>query len=269
MKLTDQHVHTDHSPDGTSALKDHYSVACDRGIEVIAFTDHLDYEVYGGHEKNRKRLHEIHESVQSLERCNICHPIFGIELGYQQEYEQTVIDDLSTINSLDFIIGSLHEIDGIGFSGGPSVEKYFDTHGKRGFDVYFDALAGFAEEGIYDIIGHFDIVKRFSRVHGYTYHSFEYRSIIHDILEVIISRDKGIEINGSGIHQPAQEPFPDFETVEMFFEQGGKWLTIGSDSHAPELVGRSCGFLTDRLLEMGINELAMYDKRKPQLIRID
>jgi histidinol-phosphatase (PHP family) len=269
MRLTDQHVHTGHSPDGSGALSDHYSIARERSIEIIAFTDHLDYEYYGGHDENCKRLEAIDESIQALDISDGCHPVFGIELSYQEEYTHKVINDLATAKKLDFIIGSLHVINEIGFSGGSSVKKYFDTFGKRGFSVYMDALAGFVENGIYDVIGHFDIVKRYSKLHGYTYNSSEYTSIIRDILKVIIAKGKSIEINGSGIHQPAQEPFPDFRTVEMFFELGGKWLTVGSDSHNPKSVGRSCDYLTEKLLEMGVTKLATFEKRNPQLVDID
>ncbi len=267
-KLLDLHVHTGLSPDGQGKPQAHYDRAVELGLSIIGFSDHLDYEHHNNHSENRRILGLINENFHSLETVDTCKPLLGIELAYQQEFESTAQEDISIIPELDFIIGSIHEIDKLGFSGGPTVKEFFNKHRKHCFTKYFDTLAGFAENGIYDVVGHFDIIKRFSNLHGYTFKPTEYKSIIQDILSVIISRDKGIEINASGVYQPPKEPFPDYKIVEWFFELGGKWLTVGSDSHTPENVGRGCKEAMMRLSQIGVDEITYFEKRKPQIVKL-
>ncbi len=264
MKLTDQHIHTNLSPDGKGDPQEHYNKAVELGLPVIAFTDHLDYESHNRDFDKKIAINKINETLKKIETNNKCKLIRGIELGYQEEFHETIDSELELLENLDFMIGSLHEIDGLGFSGGSSYKKYFDKYRKSSFGVYFDSLSGFAERGSFDVIGHFDIVKRFSILEGYRYNSSDFKSVICDILEVIIGRDKGIEINCSGLFQSPEDTFPDMKTVEWFFERGGKHLTIGSDSHKPEHISRGVKVAIERLQEMGINSISIFENRKPQ-----
>jgi histidinol-phosphatase (PHP family) len=51
-------------------------------------------------------------------------------------------------------------------------------------------------------------------------------------------------------------------------ERNGKYLTIGSDAHRPEHVGKDIDYVNDKLLEMGIKDTAIFVDRKPILIPI-
>ncbi|MEZ4813138.1 MAG: histidinol-phosphatase HisJ family protein [Caldisericia bacterium] len=264
MKLTDLHIHTNLSPDGKGDPQQHYNRAVELGLSVIAFTDHLDYETYNKDFDKKIIIKRINETLAQIQTGDKCKLIRGVELGYQEEFHETIDIELELLENLDFMIGSLHEIDGLGFSGSSSYKKYFDKHRRKSFGVYFDSLSGFAERGSFDVIGHFDIVKRFSILEGYNYKSSEYKNIICDILDVIIGRSKGIEINCSGLFQSPEDTFPDMKTVEWFFERGGEHLTIGSDSHKPEHISRGIKVVIERLQEMGINSVSIFENRKPK-----
>ena len=51
------------------------------------------------------------------------------------------------------------------------------------------------------------------------------------IFSELAKKDKGLEINTSGLRQKYGKTFPDFECVRLFRECGGKIISIGSDAH--------------------------------------
>ena len=60
---------------------------------------------------------------------------------------------------------------------------------------------------------------------------------IRAILQHVVARGKGIEINTNPLRKGRIEPNPPAIVVNWFRELGGQYLTVGSDSHAPHHVG--------------------------------
>lgn len=199
MQPVDLHIHTHLSPDGKGRMQEFYNRAKEEELALICFTDHLDFE-YGWDPVGLNAVIAHGKSeYQELETASDTKALFGVELAYQEEFEGEAKESIDSLKP-DFVVGSVHEIDGLGFSG-RNVSKYFDKFGRNSFSKYFDVLSAFAEKGIFDVVGHFDIVKRNSKKCGYEFKTAEYKSIIRDILKAIISRNKGIEVNTSGMRQ--------------------------------------------------------------------
>ena len=61
----------------------------------------------------------------------------------------------------------------------------------------------------------------------------DYPDELTAVLKRVIERDKGIEINTSGIRQDVGEMLPGLSILNLYKSLGGKILTIGSDAHNP------------------------------------
>jgi len=259
--MIDLHIHTSLSPDAKGSIDSNVKVAVQRGFKIIGFTEHWDldrWELSKGF-MIHKSSQEIIRNYNSGGRVEI---LFGAELAYNKPNEKYVKQFISEVN-LDYILGSVHEVDGLNFSEIGEAGQYFERYGEKGFGIYLENLGRFADEGIYDVLAHLDIVKRFSKILGYPFKLEKYKSQIKEIVKTVIKRNRAIEINASGFRQPPAEPYPNLKVVEWFFDEGGKHLTIGSDSHDSNTLGNGCDIVISKLLEMGIVDLTIYRSRQP------
>ena len=89
----------------------------------------------------------------------------------------------------------------------------------------------------------------------------EYREIIDEILKTLVRKDKGMEINTSGV-DICGVFLPQIEFLRRFRELGGKIVTVGSDAHNAERVGQYC----DRAVAMArdvFGYVCTFEDRKP------
>ncbi len=120
----------------------------------------------------------------------------------------------------------------------------------------------------FDVYGHLDYVVRYG---GYAEKRIDYqefREILDEILIQLIKKDKGIEINTSGIRYGLGNPHPNIDIVKRYKELGGKIITIGSDAHKVEDFAKDFDIAYDLLKEAGFDEIAIFHHRKPDFIKI-
>jgi len=111
------------------------------------------------------------------------------------------------------------------------------------------------------VLGHLDIVQRYAFETGKVYDLEDYKDYIYDILKIIISRGKGIEINTSGLLSN-NLLFPKLEILQMYKDLKGEILTVGSDAHSRNRVGEKISYVYDTLKNIGFKYVFTYDNRK-------
>ena len=89
-----------------------------------------------------------------------------------------------------------------------------------------------------------------------------YDDKICEILKLAIKRDVALEVNTSNLKTAYPFIMPDEKILKMYFELGGKLLTIGSDAHNVD--GLCCGFSKtfETLKNIGFSELYYFKNRK-------
>ncbi|MBP7733668.1 MAG: histidinol-phosphatase HisJ family protein [Caldisericia bacterium] len=265
MPKTDLHVHSSVSPDCGTPIANQIQAAEKIGLETIAFTEHWDFDRFNPNsdflvpQMERKALASIKTSIKVLT---------GVELGFHKEFEDYARMHIASM-PIDFILGSIHQPTDLNISEIGEAKQVFDQFGRKTFDIYFDALMGLTGTLLFDSLAHLDIVKRFALECGYSFKPKEYKSVICDILELLVENDKALEINTSGLRQSPEETFPSFLVVEWFLERNGKYLTVGSDAHRPEHVGKDIDLVNAKLKEMGIKETTMFVNRMPHPVSIE
>ena len=78
-------------------------------------------------------------------------------------------------------------------------EQFQEGMTFENYETYFKEVLTFVQMGDFDVLGHLDIVQRYAFETGNVYNLEDYRDYIYNILKVIISRGKGIEVNTSGL----------------------------------------------------------------------
>ena len=94
-----------------------------------------------------------------------------------------------------------------------------------------------------------------------------YRDKIQVILETLVEKGRGIEVNTSGLRS-GQGCFPDLEVVRLFKELGGEAITVGSDAHFKEDVGQGIAQGYELIKAAGFKYVATFSDRRPEFIKI-
>ncbi len=262
--LADYHMHSKFSTDGKAVLAEMIEGALSKGLKKICFTEHMDHgypisEQFpeGSWELNvDSYLYDLLKlREQYRDRIDIG---FGIEIGMQESvFKENTITAKS--HEFDFIIGSIHLVDGVDIY----EPRYFeDKTPHEGIEKYFKTiLANIKKFQNYDVLGHIDYVVRKVPGGESVYNTLDYKDLIDEILNCVIDNEKGIEINTAALNKGFSNPNPHRDIVKRYRELGGEFITIGSDAHKPEDIAGHFDIAEQILREAGFDYYNTYENR--------
>jgi histidinol-phosphatase (PHP family) len=266
--MMNYHFHDEHSSDGSRPLLEHCEAARRGGVDEICVTNHVETLQGDGtwdvdFEEAVRRFERVQESVTKARGEFPELAIrFGAEFAFRPEWTEP-LRRLAESLPFDFILGSLHDVDGIDVSGPDASEFFRDRPLTAAYGRYFEALHELVEWGAFDAVAHFDLVKRYGHK---AYGEFEPAALEAPIRSVLAEMGRagiGMEVNTSGCAQWPRTPFPDESVLGWAREEGVPFLTLGSDSHAPEHFTQG---LTDGLAHAaraGWDRLTLFEARRP------
>lgn len=228
----DAHLHTNLSWDSNVAIDVFAVAALERGIDELAITDHVDFEpgapayAYASFE-DRERI--VREAAERWGPQGVAIR-FGAELTYDRSWEADIRDHLAR-HAYDFTIGSVHDRVDSPYSPG-NVQRWVEGRSLR--DIVapsFDEVEAAARSGLFDALGHLDVVKRYLHPHVSSETLAEAPELYEPILRALVDSGTALEINTSGLRHPVGETYPSAAIVNRFREIGGRAVTVGSDAH--------------------------------------
>lgn len=285
--LIDCHTHCRFSPDGQDEPSKLVEMASQLGLKALAITDHCECntwfepEHYGIDSSkadpddivmfNCKSFHE--SSLQPMKELkNQDHGdlvlIHGIELGQPLQAED-IANELVSDKNIDFVIGSLHNN-----SGKPDFYYLeYDKMSPQQIDTllkeYFDQVLEMCIVGKFDILGHLTYPLRYiSGKYGISVDIDRYRKTIEKIFTTLISNNKGIEINTSGLYTDLKKTMPDAQLVKLYKDIGGEIISIGSDAHRAEDVGRGIAQGAQITKDCGFDHVAYFKNHEPVFVNL-
>ncbi len=260
--MIDSHVHSKVSADCNVPMQVMCANALRKGIDMLAFTEHLEfYQDYQNCKFDKEAYIERYFTEIALcrekfrGRLNI---FSGMEVGQAYLASENALKTLKE-REFDFILGAIHKLDDVDLKNLRYTEETAPLIAKR----YYDAVRMLAETGSFDCLAHLDLFKRYSMRKNCGSLYKENKEKIEEILKILIRREKGIELNTSGIRQGIQECMPSFDVMCMYRELGGELVTLGSDAHRPEDIGDSFVLGVELLKKAGFMRLYRYERRKP------
>ncbi len=290
MINADYHVHSDYSSDGTAPPEQMIKQAIRLGLKRICFTDHMDYDypqvsdysfVFGmeDYQEELRSLREQYSSQISI--------LTGVELGLQPHITDRM-NSLVQNCPLDFVIGSTHVVDRVD----PYYPEYWEgISQEEGIRRYFQAILDNVRsfDGFH-VCGHIDYIIRYTpttMAHKsylradmsvpenklrqaeayaeiYSLYRYEtYAELLDEVLQVLLSKGKGIEVNTSGLRHGLKYAHPRTEILKRYKELGGELITIGSDAHSPEYLGFGFRQTSELLKSLGYRYYAVFQQGKP------
>jgi len=260
MYLCDYHVHSRFSFDSATPVTDACETAIRRGIKELGFADHVDF--YPGDEGFGYYDYEAHRTALQQARKEFGAKLVvrqGLEVDYVRQHEdqaRTYLED----KSFDFIIGSVHYVDGyhIGAS------KATDMSLSELHDRYLAELEACIRSGLFDIIGHPDYLRR-QLAHRFGSSEFDpFAGDLARVMELMAEADVVPEINV----RPERLMVPSLFLLQRYREAGGKAVAIGSDAHRPEEIGGRAVEGLSLARQAGIAFQATYGERRRKLLPI-
>ena len=179
-------------------------------------------------------LSELDEYVEKVARARSDHPQLPIRLALEVDYlpgHETWIRDLANRHPWDYFIGSVHYVSETWDMDNP--KKIDQWRSSDTYDVwagYFDWLTRAASSGLFDIIGHADLCKKF----GF-YPDRDCTGLFERFLDAAQKADVSIETNTAGLRKDCREMYPSPQFLELAHTRQIP-LTFGSDAHAPDAV---------------------------------
>ena len=260
MFYADYHVHTRLSMDGTIPASEMVKAALDAGLNEIALTDHCDLNLMKQFPYSSEECYGEYAAAKSKG----IKVLIGVEIGQQTEFPELSKKILS-FPEYDFVIGSYHCM-----AGYPDFCEivYKDYDVRELYSVYFKGLLEYAKEADFDVLGHITYPFRYGFRQGYDITIDDYPDETDAVLKAIIGRGKGIEANASGLREKRSETMPPLHIVKRYRELGGEIITVGSDAHVPEHVGKGVKETTDALRELGFRYITAFEKRAPRQIKL-
>jgi len=264
--IVDYHTHTSLCKHAQGNAEDYIRRAIGLGLSQIGCSEHIPMpdnfdekhrmsigEYYGTYAPQVTELREKYRDDIIVRR--------GIEADFFPGTEPWVGGFIKE-NEFDYVIGSVHFLGTWGFDDVVFVHRYVENDVDRVYEQYFEAVKKSAQSGLFDIIGHCDLVKKFG--HRPTKNLGD---IIRETMKAIRSNDLCIEINTSGLRKPAKEMYPSEQILEIARELRIP-LTLGSDAHAPEDVARDFDKAIQLIDYYGDGSIATFDRRDRAMVPV-
>jgi len=165
------------------------------------------------------------------------------------------IEELAARYNWDYLIGSIHYLDGWDFDNPKWLGHWAEVDLENLWARYWQAYAEMAGTGLFDILAHADLVKKFGFVPA-----DDPARHYEPAVEAILASGAAIEINTAGWYKPCDEAYPAPGFLQLA-AMAGIPLVISSDAHAPDEVARDFLRAIDLAHECGFTETLIFQGR--------
>lgn len=257
--MFDFHLHSSVSFDSSEHAFDMVKAAESLGLREICFTDHYEFSDTDGFIAEESFDIENYERVYGAIGSKSVKIGRGVEFGLTDN-NQRELDELCQRLDFDFVIGSVHRVNGVDPWYAPFWEKY---ELYEGFEVYLTRMLDYVRaHDNFDVLGHLTHVSKcpFNVTRTPLLYK-DYADVCDEIMRTLAEKGKGMEINTSGVDRVG-EFLPSLEFVRRFRELGGEIITVGSDAHNTARVGQ----YIDGALEIAkdvFGYVCTFEKRRP------
>jgi histidinol-phosphatase (PHP family) len=265
--IVDYHMHLrgpDDSPLGpysADRAEEYVAQAGRAGVDEIGFSDHVYYFRQGKDlweipwllERCTDDLDDYVDAVLEAKRRGL--PVkLGLEVDYFPGIEVGIAELLEPY-PWDYVLGSVHFVDGFPVDQEPGLVHKLPA--GEAWRRYFVWLRNAARSGLFDVLSHPDLVKIF----GMRAPDEETHYLHIETADAVEAAGVCVEVSAAGLHKPVGELYPDRELLAACHERDVP-ITLASDAHQPEHVGRDVAKAAAFAREVGYETVTVFDRRE-------
>jgi histidinol-phosphatase (PHP family) len=270
--LTDYHVHLRTDDLGNSAerfftaanAERYRETASERGIEELGVAEHI-YRFTAAMEIWQHPFWRQYATDDLDEYCGFVREETDLRLGIEMDFVPGSEDRIANVldgRDWDYVVGSVHflrdhSLDTEDYSiwgAGESADRIW----RR----YFDTVAASALSGLYDVIGHPDLVKVWGSAAPVP--ERDLRFFYEPAVEAFAEAGVAVEVSTAGWRKPVGEQYPSVPFLEMLIDAGCP-LVLSSDAHEPDQLGHEYERAVELLQSLGVKEIVAFDRRERRL----
>ena len=276
MKI-DYHMHFEYGSYDLEWVQGFFESAKKNGVGEIGISEHshgfiefkdlyyeeliLDDSVVGSYqakwlEKNKFKysLKDYFKFMQMLKEKG--YPVkIGIEICNFKNQEK--VKDIIKDYEFDYIIGSVHFLNGWGYDFADIKQVWNDFSLQDIYKWYAEEITNLAQSGLYDVLGHPFNIRLFKNIP-----EFDVKPILEQVATVLKEANMVIDINTGTLYRyPIEEisPYPDFLQVAKKYDLP---IITSSDAHKPEDCGRYIDEAIDYAKTFGYDSSIIFTNRQ-------
>lgn len=257
--IVDLHNHTPLCNHAEGTIEQYIEAAIAAGTKVFGFSDHAPMDFDPTYRMSFEDMSKYEADILAAKEKY--KNKLQVLLGYEVDYLENHMDERVLNAKVDYLIGSVHFIDGWGFDNPEFIGRYENEDIDEIWEKYFFAIEKMAQTKLFDIVGHLDLIKVFKFMP-----SRNITEIAHKALRAIKEADMTLELNVAGYRKPIAEPYPSKALLQEAFKLDIP-ITFASDAHKPEQVNLYENEIIAFAKEIGYVECAYFQNRERKFLK--
>ncbi len=259
MNYCGYHTHTTFS-DGKNTMEEMVLAAIERGMPAIGISDHSDTPCDQSYCMKTAQYPAYLAEIERLQEK------YGHRITILKGLELDADSDPAITTQLDYFLGSVHYLQfedrvyAIDHGEGPDgadnqrhcIQREYGGDKLAFVQGYFDTLTKHIERTKPTIIGHFDVIMKFSY---FDETDPVYRRIALDAMERVVAATPVMEVNTGAISRKWRDrPYPADFLLRRWRELGGQ-VILGADTHAVDTIDCAFPLAVELIKKAGFDHL--------------
>lgn len=211
------------------------------------------------------RLAELDTYVEKVQQARRDHLQLTIKLALEVDFipgHEDWIKQLAARHPWDYFIGAVHYVsDSWALDNPNNLSGWEDRDPFEVWTTYFERLTMAAESGLFEIIAHADLCKRFC-----FYPKQDCTPLFTKFLNAAKKHGVAMELNTAGLRKDCKEIYPSPQIVRMAREADVP-ITFGSDAHAPGEVGLNLADAVALARSVSYTHRCRFTRRQRELVK--
>ena len=259
----DYHMHTPLCRHARGEPVEYAARALELGLPEIGFSDHSPVE-HDDQDDWRMLAGELDEYVAKVQLARDTHPALPIRLGREVDFipgHEPWIQEMAGRHDWDYFIGSVHYVSGKwDFDNPKRLAEWADHDVDEVWADYFNRLTNASASGLFQIIGHPDLPKKFDHRP-----KRDCTPLYLNFLAACEDTGTCIELNTAGLRKDCAEIYPSLEFLKLARATGVQ-ITFASDAHAPHEVGMNLEDAAILARAVGYTEACRFKGREKSVV---
>ena len=259
MYRTDYHTHTPLCHHAQGQPEEFVMQASQLGLHQYGIADHApmppQMEPYDDWRMLASELESYEEwicTAKEIAKGTNLQVLSGLECDWVPGIEPW-IRELRAMAPWDYFIGSVHYLPGNG-SVDDSIyaNKCLTNSTDEDWRLYWQSIESMVRSGLFDIVGHIDLVKIWGRVP-----QGDLMAYYEPVLRALQDSGMAVEINTAGWHKHCKEQYPAIPLLKELLQRRIP-IVIDSDAHYPQHLSRGWEDAVALLRQLTGNQLKQF-----------
>jgi histidinol-phosphatase (PHP family) len=263
--FADYHTHTELCGHASGTTDEYILEAVKKNLNEIGFSDHAPLPE-GLREGITMLPGETEQYIELIENKKVEYrDKIEVKCGFEIDFPLTSALDRKYLTDarLDYLIGSCHFLGQWAFDHPDNIEEFDKRDIDNIYNEYYKIILDLVQSGYFNIIGHFDLVKKF----GHRAKT-DFTKIVENLARAIAKqKNLAFELNTAGLRKPVGEIYPSKAIIEIFYKFNVP-VTFGSDAHKPEEVAYMFNEAVDMLKAAGYRKISGFSRKQMYDINI-